>query len=30
VVTQTAERAELLCRDESFEGLVFYPNIFTC
>jgi len=24
----TAERAGLLCRDASFEGLVFYPNFF--
>ncbi len=25
---QTAENMELLCRDESFEGLVFHPNLF--
>jgi len=25
---QTAERHELLCRDETFAGVVFYPNLF--
>jgi hypothetical protein len=23
-----AEEKEMLCRDESFEGFLFYPNIF--
>jgi len=26
---QTAEKYELLCRDETFAGLVFYPNSFS-
>lgn len=25
---QTAERAGKICRDESIEGLRFYPNLF--
>lgn len=25
---QKAEEKELLCRDESYEGLLYFPNIF--